>query len=289
MRLVLIVLAALFCISAQDRRPSPPYITGDGFRAHCRFVFDEKNHKTFPYSQVQKGDTVFVNTDYLPRFFKKYHPHIKKPYILVTHNSDLAIPGAFAHYLNDPKILAWFGQNVEEVIHPKLHPIPIGLENRYNSNGNPDVVTQAKKDCLGLVKRGLLYSNFTIGTCPTERGFVAQLFKDKPFCISSSRKPYPEYLKDLAETKFILCPRGNGLDCHRTWESLYLGSIPIVRTSASDALYTHLPVIIVSDWNEVTEEFLHQKYEELQSKSFAYEHLTLEFWTRFIDSHKPKK
>ena len=34
--------------------------------------------------------------------------------------------------------------------------------------------------------------------------------------------------KDFA---FVLCPHGGGLDCHRNWEALCLGCIPIVKTS----------------------------------------------------------
>jgi hypothetical protein len=33
---------------------------------------------------------------------------------------------------------------------------------------------------------------------------------------------------------FEICPRGNGLDCHRTCEALLLRTIPIVRSSTLD-------------------------------------------------------
>jgi hypothetical protein len=44
----------------------------------------------------------------------------------------------------------------------------------------------------------------------------------------SSGKPYIEYLRELAEHRFCLCIRGNGVDTHRFWESLYLGVIPVI-------------------------------------------------------------
>jgi hypothetical protein len=46
----------------------------------------------------------------------------------------------------------------------------------------------------------------------------------------------------------VLSARGNGLDCHRTWELLLLGSIVITRTSPLDPLFEDLPVAIVKDW-----------------------------------------
>ena len=34
----------------------------------------------------------------------------------------------------------------------------------------------------------------------------------------------PEYLRTLGQHRFVLSPRGNGLDAHRTWEALMVGS-----------------------------------------------------------------
>lgn len=286
MRILFVCLLGLFCVpaSARDRRPISPYITGDGFRAQCDFAF-EKGRQDFDPTLVKEGNLIFVQSEYLERFFLKFHPKIKVRYALLTHNSDLAIPGKFVSYLLHPKIIAWFGQNVENYTHPKLHPIPIGLENRQYTGGDPRHITEARKKLQHTPKTMLLYNNFSLHTFPTERTLVNEIFKDKPFCITSSRKPYPDYLMDLAQAKFVLCPRGNGLDCHRTWEALYMGAIPVVKTSASDSLFEGLPVLIVNKWEEVTEELLHIKYEELTSKSYQLDRLTLDFWQRFIDSH----
>ena len=51
-----------------------------------------------------------------------------------------------------------------------------------------------------------------------------------------------EYYKKLAKTRFVVSPLGVGLDSYRSWESLYLGAYPIVRTSSLDELYENLPV-----------------------------------------------
>jgi hypothetical protein len=54
-----------------------------------------------------------------------------------------------------------------------------------------------------------------------------------------------------AQYPLVLSTTGNGLDCHRTWELLYLGCIVVTKTSPMDPLYEGLPVIIVEDWHEV--------------------------------------
>jgi hypothetical protein len=95
------------------------------------------------------------------------------------------------------------------------------------------------------------------------------------FSYKSAPKVFDVYLNELASCKFAAAPRGNGLDTHRLWESLYLGSYPIVKTSFLDSLYADLPVVIIEDWSQVTEEFLKEKYIELNSRSFNYEKMNI--------------
>lgn len=272
-------------LSAGKRDPSPPYITGDGFRAHCDYILDETGCTIEP-NNVAHGDTIFVKTDLLGTFFDKFHDSIANNYILVSHNSDHPAPGNYYEYLNDDKIIAWFAQNVEGPTHPKLHPIPIGLENRYNGHGDLSVIDKMRDKYAKLGRWILLYMNINVGTSPTERGQVYNYFKDKPYCTVSSPKPYVDYLQDLASSRFVLSPRGNGLDCHRTWESLYMGSTPIVRSTACDSMYKNLPVIIVNEWSDVTPDFLAKKALEMSIKEYNMKKIYLKYWLKKIDSYK---
>ena len=51
------------------------------------------------------------------------------------------------------------------------------------------------------------------------------------------RIPQEEIWSLYSHYPFVLSTRGNGLDCHRTWELLLLGSIVITRTSPLDPLF----------------------------------------------------
>ena len=53
---------------------------------------------------------------------------VKKPYILITGQSDYGIPGSpnSITILNDPNLVRWFAQNLEAP-HPKLVSVPIGI------------------------------------------------------------------------------------------------------------------------------------------------------------------
>lgn len=269
-----------------SRLPAYPYISGDAFRDHCDYVFDETN-RYIPVHEMKEGSTIFVKTDLVGQFFSEYHLQIPVRYIVVSHNSDHPAPGPHAEYLNDDKIIAWFSQNVEKASHPKLHPIPIGIENRYNGHGDPEHLNNARRRIPGIKKSYLAYLNINIDTYPKERQKVYDLFRHKDYVKAPSPKPYKDYLYDLAGSKFVFSPRGNGLDCHRTWEALYMGAYPIVRTSSSDEMYEDLPVLIIKKWADVDEEFLEKSYKQLSKKTYNAEKLKARYWLNFIDSFKP--
>ena len=60
------------------------------------------------------------------------------------------------------------------------------------------------------------------------------------------------YLTDIAQSYFTVSPVGNGEDCHKTWEVLYMRSIPIVTRWFGVEKFKSLgiPMIILDDWSE---------------------------------------
>ena len=62
----------------------------------------------------------------------------------------------------------------------------------------------------------------------------------------------PKKLSKLsANFLFVACPRGNGTDTHRFWETLYRGSIPVVkRSNWSESIKTlNIPFVELSNWD----------------------------------------
>ena len=274
---------------AKDRRPSYPLITGDGFRALAEHILDE-DVCHIDLEAFKKGDIVFVKTEFLDRFTQEFLPKISKPFILITHNSDCDIPGRWNYLLHDPIIITWFGQNVLSREHPKLHPIPIGITNRYNYNGESSIYFSAIKKAQNHPrhpKQTLVYWNMNINTSPEERKKSYEHFSTKSFCLTLHQLvPFKNYIHNLLKAQFVVSPRGNGLDCHRTWEALYFGAIPIVKRSGIDELFEDLPVVIIEDWNQVSEEFLKNKLLHLNASPHALEKLWFPYWKKLIDSYR---
>ena len=78
--------------------------------------------------------------------------------------------------------------------------------------------------------------------------------------------------KDFA---FVICPHGGGLDCHRNWEALCLGCIPIVKTSKIDNLYKDLSrqdsvFFIIISFSCAKQKLNPDPTDPIQAKIFAF-------------------
>lgn len=271
---------------SEKRKPFYPFVTGDAFRDYATYVYDTLD-TNFEPERVEKGDIVFVDTYRLQKFLQLYHKKIKHEYILITHNSDLGITNRYINLINDPKIIAWFSTNVM-MNHKKLIPIPIGLQNRYTLKGDHNVIQKYINEKDQYEKDYFVYVNFAINTNRKVRQKAYDYFSQKAFSTVIERTEYQENLKNTLRSQFVISPPGNGLDCHRTWEAVHLGAIPVVLSSQMDSAFDDLPIIIVSDWKQVTPEYLKKKSQEFSKKEFNFDKMYIDYWLNLISSHRKK-
>ncbi|MCH9690375.1 MAG: hypothetical protein K0U10_06980 [Gammaproteobacteria bacterium] len=263
-------------VNLAQRRSSTPYLSGDTFRHMCNHIFDETNI-TFRPAAVKKGDIIFVRNDVLNLFFSKYHPHVPNPYILVTHSGIFGVPSKYVNYLEDSKIIAWFGHNPDSV-HSKFHPIPLGLANYHWPHGKFEKIINAQNHFPNFRNDAKTYVNFRIHTNQAVRIPILNHFKTQSFSIVKSNRSYDLYLQDLGQTTFVVSPPGAGLDCHRNWEALYLKSIPIIKHSQLDPLFEDLPVILVDNFEVITEDYLMNQLQLIKEKNYNFEKLYAPYW-----------
>ena len=189
----------------------------------------------------------------------------------------------YLSYLDDEKIIAWFGIHSCKATHPKFNQLPLGViqePNNYKKRKQLHAFfTKVRQES---VKEHLLYMNFADLNKPV-RKYVRSLFLKKKLLQAGSTAALFRLFERNGNCKFTLSPQGLGPDCYRTWEALLVGSIPIVTQSQLDPLFEGLPVLIVSHWDEVTEKLLEEKYEEITSKSYDLSRLYMEYWTAKID------
>lgn len=291
LKLFVFLLINISSLLAADRKSSFPYLAGDTWRFFCDWRLSDK--EDFNPKAIAKGDTIFVEYDSLQDFADYYLPDIQEQFILITPNcergSDNPLPGPFSFLLNSKKVAAWFLQNIDCAPNDKLIPIPIGLANKIWDHGNTTLLDKFIPFSLRIKnKRIFAYVNFAISTCPNERNACWQYFAKQNFATMIAKPiSFPKYLEDLSTTVFVISPRGNGLDCHRTWEALLMGCYPVVKHSTLDPLYEELPVVIVNDWQEASFEFLQKKSIEFSSKTWSRDKLYAPYWfkkVRFIQN-----
>lgn len=280
-----------------DKRNHPghyPFISYLTFRNMCDIIIDDATERFDP-DCVKLGDTIYINVWYLDWFVEHVHDHIPHPYILVSGDVGGWIPHPqLSKLLYDPKLAAWFCRNMVFSYHPKLFQIPMGqdlglfwLEDPAVSK--PLLDTMQSKNYL---KKHLLYM------CHYPRKFgdrdtVVKLFENQPYCFSRNHSYEPfafldrgQFYEEMAQSKFVLSPLGLETDCVRTWEALVLGTIPIVEHTFLDASYDRLPVVMVHDWNEVNEEFLNNKYNELKDRKS--DEIFFDYWAHLIKETQDK-
>jgi len=86
-----------------------------------------------------------------------------------------------------------------------------------------------------------------------------------------------EYLRMLPEYQFVISPEGNGIDCHRHYEALMAGVIPIVeRNERLYEKYGNCPFVMTDDYSEITPEYLASLYPTLLHKTWDFSRLCMD-------------
>jgi hypothetical protein len=243
-------------VNRQRPLDSYPFLSGDSYFFSCEFYFrDGAIHKvSHERGREQKSSSLFLSVARLTEFLKyltNNPSHDFSSFSLVVHNGDAAVSDSTLNLL-----LGRF-QNLYAVNllnqSPVCIPIPIGLENKnLFTNGVPgDFKKIISKGLIPFLQRNtLLLQAFSLHTNRVERESCAKVAARLGARKLESVNPR-EYRQEIASSKFVLSPAGNGQDCHRTWESIYLGAIPVVRRAHWAFSNRELPVLIVDEWSDL--------------------------------------
>lgn len=291
------------------------YIWNLGIMLQC----DKKYHqipdrfRQENYQNIKEGDLVYIKSGKFDRFVNEILPTIRCRFILVTGDDDHSMP---LHYhpnplflLNDKRLIHWFTQNYDYMgLHPKISPIPIGLDFHSITVGSKGAITpkmqeDGLKEILSTLKptterslkilgdfhfnnsSAMSFSNFK-ERFGYNRSDIHEMFQDSDI-VEFLPSPVPRDLlwKLQGERAFTISPYGVGLDCHRTWEHLVLGCIVIMKSTPLDPLFEGLPVVLIDDYSEITKENLEKwlsEYGDVFHNPSYREKLTLAYWMNKI-------
>lgn len=262
----------------------------------------------YDFSKMQPGDTLYICSSAIPFFVDYIFPTFPFSFVLVSGDCDESCPSelfisnaAFLEFIENPKVLRWYSQNCIGN-HPKLFQIPIGLDYHTLQHSThpwgPQTSALVQEQILKMIaekaalfynRKPIAYSNyhFSIQTkYAYDRRDAYNQIPDSCVFYEPNITLRMRSWKTQSDYAFVISPHGNGYDCHRTWEALCLGCIPIVKTSVLDPLYEGLPVWIVERWSDVSLDSMVRVIAEFKEKhesgQFDYTRLTLAYWMKKI-------
>lgn len=275
--------------------------------------------------RMSAGDSIYICTEALPRFVSEFLPRVQTPFVLVVGDSDETIDARsppVQELLRSPQLLRLFGQNMVH-LQDKCEQLPIGLDYhtvraaalsaprarpshavhpwlRAEDGTTPaeqeELLFRIRKDARERAqqtpRRRLVYANFGVFDKRGDRkAALAAIPPDLLVFEAASSLPRADVWRATTEHEFVLSPFGNGFDCHRTWEALALGAIPIVRGRHFADMFSGLPVLQVHAWTDVNKELLDQAAstfsEHLCWGTHTFEKQTLAYWIQRINTSSP--
>lgn len=258
-------------------------------------------HYPADIARQRDGVVVYVVTTALPAFIAQVLPGIQKQFKLVTGDSDkgpIEVLGLaeFNKLADNEHLIKWFAQNAADgESHPKLVRTPIGLDYHTLKGGSHPWGPQATpKDqeamLLGKAKSAPAFAmrvpkGFFVGSNSSpERANAVSAMGSSPFV--DMKPPTPNrgaFWEECSKHRFVMSPMGNGVDCHRTWEALALGAIPVVSDRLHE-LYDNNGINVVqlsdAEWGQLDSPAVKKKIEDAEArhKDGVPEVMYLKYW-----------
>tara|TARA_R110002020_G_scaffold425213_2_gene634660 strand:+ start:27 stop:812 length:786 start_codon:yes stop_codon:yes gene_type:complete len=250
------------------------------------------------FAKLHNGANIlFCKTDYLGALFQ----HIdtwKTPCTLITGNSDYPITDDIVSHA-PPCIQKWYAQN-SDTTNPKVKGIPLGIENSEDCvlDGH-GVGWEHAKEKINLLKSppeiktiSKIYANFSLSTHVSRK--EVQKICESIECVTTNLsanhaeindRSYHQYVSDILSHEMTVCPRGNGIDCHRVWEVLYLGRVPIVKRENAMRYFEELPILFIDDWSHLRNiDYIENQYQKVKDNNNRM--LDMNYWKNIIQGEK---
>lgn len=177
------------------------------------------------------------------------------PVRLVTSFSDACVTDELAAKL-PRNVELWFSNNVM-TYNPRVIPIPIGIRHSHDVEAN----LRHAMDAGRMQQRNLAYLCClrNIPRDPNPREGIYEQFSGLQWVTAEGgfeHVPVDQFYAGLRSHAFTISPPGAGPDCHRHWEAMLLGCIPIVIKSRATDILSDMPCLRVENWGQVTEDLL---------------------------------
>ncbi len=181
-------------------------------------------------------------------------------------------------------VVSWFTSN-SMVRDDRIVSIPLGIHKDRPEDICSTISNQMKSNRSSRVN--WVYANWQHNTIERYKLKESLLSLNADWItVVEEEKSYNDYITDLCEHSFAICPQGNGIDCYRMLECLYSGCIPIIKDEITYDYMKDLPHVKVNSWNEITPDFLKSHIKKLDMSDFNFNKIKLEYWKQQINEAK---
>lgn len=256
---------------------SAPFISQGFFKSICDIVLDDFDSvQHFVHNDIDCSKVVYCKSSLLRDFLLEISPTSQKIVIIAGGSDEIFIDEALS--FKTPHRL--YLQNSHISDDESIFTLPIGLEDLSLAlNGLPRYLKKYRPQS----KKRVLVGPFS-RTHPIRAQILCSIESTENIFVQEKMLTPRQYANLAQEFPAIACPRGNGNDTHRFWETLYRGSIPIVEDSAwaRSLKENGIPLIIVDEWtNESLSAILSQvPSDPIESQEISM--LWAEYWLKEI-------
>ncbi len=253
--------------------------------------------------------SIFINSDSLESFCKMGLPSTISNCIIFIGNSDRKFQKDMIHFpaikylLEHSAIVKLYIQNLG-FSHEKVSLLPIGLDfytlwekprkNGFSYRISPLLHEKYLRDVINGSKplqerNNLIYCNWHF---QMDRGDRSECYSkvDKTLCFfEKNHINRLDNYSQIAKFKFVLCPAGIGWDSYRLWETIVLGSIPILKNNEFSKNLSSLPCIIINDWDDLSSELLEIEFMRILRTNFDFNLIHNSYWKNIVNSNELKK
>ncbi len=294
-------------------------ISGNNFSSHADVIFSERV-SSIEYPRLRKGNfykviekvendfssdvwfinkkitltknsTIFCKTEALQLLFYLLR-EIPEEYKLnlITHQSDISINQKLFRK-KPPCIKNWYAVNVvyED---ENLYHIPLGISEEFRKRHLNTNYLDKMLEPLKVEKKESIYINYNQNTNEKIRSKIFKKLKKANFItLGTYGLDIKDYIYELKSNNFILCPTGNGLDTYRLWESLIVGSNPVVNSVKNYKEFRELPIYFFNDAKKLNINFLNSikpNVNKLKNNNIKKEYLTTDYWMKDLNNSKER-
>jgi hypothetical protein len=292
-----------FTINNKTKRVSLyPYLSGDFFRSIADILIENDSDLDFfkiNFKSIsnKKNIILFISASFLENKLSDIKSllanltlqEMLKNTKLIIHNGDIKPYKKLLSFFSQIFHQVFFINLTDEVAEDfqNVFQLPLGIENYYlNRNGSSSFFLEYyRNDFYNLnIKNIKIFSCFDISTNIKEREYLGKLISSSRHEFSKNFINPEDYLINLSKSFFTISPPGNGDDCHRIWEAIYLNSVPVIKEGSLSSFITkQLPILEVSRWEDIlykTEDELMFLYNNIMKKNKALAYA--DFWINKI-------